>query len=253
MLVLERPQIAANAPEADIDSSALQLVDLGFTHWETSWRRASFSNRYFDAYLARPRGLDCPFSFILKALKPEFCGDRAGVALVERERAIGSIDCRRLLSVADYAYPTRVSENQATRGYVVSPSFRGVTLAKLQEKERKFNRETRAELEEAFEELHAALSRYGWGARNVSPDRILLFFENRIPLGGRLLNVMLTDYSGFRRTFDPGLFVEPSETSAEASPIFDPEYRLPPETFYDPSLSTSKTKQAFLQLLNPDT
>ena len=35
----------------------------------------------------------------------------------------GSVDCRRIPPVVDYAYPKRVSSGQATRGYLVFPFF----------------------------------------------------------------------------------------------------------------------------------
>ncbi len=228
---------------------AAQTIDLGFSRWETSWRRSSLSNRYFETFLARPRQSDGPYSFILKALREEFCGSLHGVALVERERAIGSVDCRRIPPVVDYAYPKRVSSGQATRGYLVFPFFQGHTLAKVLQSASRLSKPCRELIRESFKEIEAALETHGWRLTDIKPKQLLLTFEQDYVIESAPTNLMLVDPSDAFRFATPSLFSNAFEKTCPFSPTFDQQYLLPPNTFHRDGLDRDATENACLSLI----
>ena len=207
----------------------LKTEDLGLVRWETSWNRPSLSNRYFEAYLARPRGAQGPFSFLVKALRPRYCGAAVGPALVERERSLGSIDCRRLLPVVDCAYPRRVSETRATRGFIVSPLFRGRTLAQAARKNGAFDSKTLDGIADALREIVAELERRAWTLTSLSAEQILV--------SGGARNVTLLDYSTAYRFANVSLLTETFACRETCDVSFDPKYLLTPNAFYRPDLA----------------
>lgn len=247
MLTIDHPAFAAHEPISD--SRATQLADLGFSQWETSWSRPSLSNRYFEVFLARPRGAQTSFSFLLKALRPEFCRSSLGIALVERERALGSIDSRHMLPTIDYLYPRAHSANQARRGYVVSPCFPGMTLAKFLRRNKKIDANNFARLHHALREIASALQSCGWSLSEIAPEQVLLTFESAGRFYGKLRNVMLVDYSNAFRFTSPSLFVEPTEPLDDYHSGFDPYALLSPCVFCRDDLDRDSTRNATLKLL----
>lgn len=228
---------------------AAQTTDLGFSRWETSWRRSSLSNRYFETFLARPRQSNGPYSFILKALREEFCGSAGGVALVERERAIGSIDCRRIPPVVDFAYPKRVSSCQATRGYLVFPFFQGHTLARVLQSGARLNASCRELIRKSFKEIETALETNGWRLTDIKPKQLLLTFEQDYVIESAPTNFMLVDPSDAFRFAAPSLFSNAFEKTCPFSPTFDQQYLLLPNTFHRDGLDRDATENAYLSLL----
>ncbi len=238
-------------PRMSVEESAqniknARIIDLGFSRWETSWSRPSLSNQYFETFLARPRGIATPFSFILKALRPEYCGSTFGVALIERERAIGSIDSPYIQPLVEHAYTRRVSKTQATRGYLVYPRFQGHTLAKYLRQ----NKATTSLLEHVRQTLSKAsdsLAEHGWAVSKLTAAQIFVSFTNDEELETPA-SVMLIDHSHAYRYITPGLFTENFQSDTlDAS--FDPRYLLPPETFYKPELHSDSTEAAIERLL----
>ena len=228
---------------------AAQTTDLGFSRWETSWRRSSLSNRYFETFLARPRQSKGPYSFILKALREEFCGSPDGVALVERERAIGSVDCRRIPPVVDFAYPKRVSSCQATRGYLVFPFFQGHTLARVLQSGARLNASCRELIRKSFKEIETALETNGWRLTDIKPKQLLLTFEQDYVIESAPTNFMLVDPSNAFRFAAPSLFSNAFEKTCPFSPTFDQQYLLLPNTFHRDGLDRDATENAYLSLL----
>ena len=228
---------------------AAQTTDLGFSRWETSWRRSSLSNRYFETFLARPRQSKGPYSFILKALREEFCGSADGVALVERERAIGSVDCRRIPPVVDFAYPKRVSSCQATRGYLVFPFFQGHTLARVLQSGARLNASCRELIRKSFKEIETALETNGWRLTDIKPKQLLLTFEQDYVIESAPTNFMLVDPSNAFRFAAPSLFSNAFEKTCPFSPTFDQQYLLLPNTFHRDGLDRDATENAYLSLL----
>ena len=228
---------------------AAQTTDLGFSRWETSWRRSSLSNRYFETFLARPRQSKGPYSFILKALREEFCGSADGVALVERERAIGSVDCRRIPPVVDFDYPKRVSSCQATRGYLVFPFFQGHTLAKVLQSGARLNASCRELIRKSFKEIETALETNGWRLTDIKPKQLLLTFEQDYVIESAPTNFMLVDPSDAFRFAAPSLFSNAFEKTCPFSPTFDQQYLLLPNTFHRDGLDRDATENAYLSLL----
>ncbi|MBP5620697.1 MAG: hypothetical protein J6X44_01650 [Thermoguttaceae bacterium] len=229
-------------PRLREEAQELKIEDLGLAHWETSQSRPSLSNKYFEAYLARPRGSRAPFAFLLKALRPRYCGLPAGPALVERERSLGSIDCRRLLPVVDAVYPKRVSETQSTRGFIVSPCFRGRTLAQLSRKNVALDSKTLESIEAALREIADALGRRAWALGSLSPEQILVS-------DGRASNVALIDYSTAFRFANVSLLKETFAGLRSRDVSFDPEYLLSPDAFYRADLDRDSSERVIENFL----
>lgn len=247
-MLLDNSSAATSVAERNPKTDA-RIADLGFVHWETSWNRPSLSNRYFEVFLARPRGTATSFSFLLKALRPEYCGSLLGVALVERERAIGSIDCRHILPIVDYKYPKRVSTTQAERGYLVFPYFKGRTLEKnirhdVYYSDREFERFHRQLLV-----LGGALAKRGWAARMISPNQLLVISNEAENDPQEAAALMLFDFSDAYRFSSPSLFTE-NYSARPSDPSFDPTYQLPPNVFFNAELNSTSTQYAVNDLID---
>jgi hypothetical protein len=233
------------------DAKELRIADLGFSNWETSWSQPSLSNCYFEVFLARPRGTAGAFSFLLKALRPQHCGAAYGPALIERERSLGSIDCRRLLPIVDHAYPKRISQTQATRGFLVTPCFQGRTLAKLLHKKEKLSSKTIEHIQSALNEIASAFRRHAWALERLAPEQILLSNEQG-NYDAEVSNVMLVDYSTTFRFSNLSLFTEALDSGSSYNVSFDPKYILPPNAFYRDKLearTSEKSIENFIRAL----
>lgn len=247
-MFLETVALSAGIVGIEERESSSRIADLKFVHWETSWSRPSLSNKYFETFLARPRGTNAPFSFILKALRPEYCGTALGVALIERERAIGSINSQRLLQIVDYAYPRRVSERQATRGYLVFPRFHGHALASIYNKRRIYSIETRQYMKRAMIEISTKLSNHGWAIDRLTPNELFVNFDSKESQVAKPTLLMLFDYSKVYRFASPSIFTE-RFSKEEVDVSFDPRRLLPPNAFYKPDLHSKSTIDAAKRFL----
>lgn len=220
--------------------SELRLADLGFSHWETSWNRPSLSNKYFETFLARPRNSEGSFSFFLKALRPEYCGSSVGVALIERERAVGSISCRRLAQVVDFAYPRRITQQKATRGFLVFPRFQGRALIKYLNATKPIDSTLLSRIKIALSEIIASLNRFGWSFDSITPSEVFVSEDN----------VSLFDYSNLYRFSSASLFSESLELQRELNVSFDPSFRLLPTAFVRKDLRSDASLIASRRLLS---
>lgn len=219
-----------------------RIADLGLSRWETSWSRPSLSNEYFETFLARPRGIATHFSFIVKALRPQYCGSTFGLALIDRERAIGSIDSANIQPLVEHVYPKQVSPSKASRGYLVYPCFKGHTLAGILGK-RSLNRSSWEFVRSSLYQASEALSEHGWGLVKLDPHRVFISFNNGSPV-----SVMLIDHANAYRYLEPGLFTETFQRG-EIDVSFDPRHLLPPETFYRSDLHSDSARLAVEELL----
>ncbi|MBQ9874086.1 MAG: hypothetical protein IJM30_06460 [Thermoguttaceae bacterium] len=238
----------------DVESSRREtresrFVDLGIPQWETSWNRPSLSGRFFETFLARPRGSACPFSFILKALREEYRGTELGFALIERERAVGSLDCRRLLPIVDIGRSKTRSSRALARDFLVFPRFQGRTLASILKSRKRPTLCFVEGLKRRCREIAEAARSCGWTFDKLSASQILVANDAITATDPNDVNAILIDYSSLFRFGEPSLLTSAFDPDRDFSPTFDSRFKLAPDAITRRDLDSTSAERAIQRLL----